>query len=127
MTCILVVEDESDIREMLVEVLRDEGFQIIEAATADAAVELLNLAGLGLVVTDINLPGRRDGIDLALAARRVHPGIPVVFMSGKPTKLAQAHTLSDPAAFLQKPFSFRTLVGAVERLSDVCLISPTPR
>ena len=119
MTCILVVEDESEIRDMLVEVLRDEGFQIVEAASADAAVELLDLASLGLVVTDINLPGRRDGIDLALAARRAHPGIPVVFMSGRPTKLAQAHTLSDPAAFLQKPFSFSTLVCAVERLSDV--------
>jgi len=119
MTCILVVEDESDIREMLVEVLREEGFQIIEAATADAAVELLDLATLGLVVTDINLPGRRDGIDLALAARRAHPGIPVVFMSGKPMKLAQAQTLSNPAAFLQKPFSFRALVGAVERLSEI--------
>ena len=119
MTCILVVEDESEIREMLVEVLRDEGFQIVEAASADAAVELLDLASLRLVVTDINLPGRRDGIDLALAARRAHPGIPVVFMSGKPTKLAQAQRFSDPAVFLQKPFSFSTLVGAVGRLSEV--------
>ena len=63
MTCILVVEDETEIREMLVEVLRNEGFQIVEAATADAAIELLDIASLRLVVTDINLPGRRDGID----------------------------------------------------------------
>jgi CheY-like chemotaxis protein len=117
MTAILVVEDEGDIREMLVEVLRDEGFQIVEAGSADAAMELLGLVSLRLIVTDINLPGQNDGIDLALAARRACPGIPVVFISGRPAKLAEAHTLSDPAAFLLKPFRFEALIGEVERLA----------
>ena len=65
MTCIMVVEAESPIREMIVEVLYEEGFQIIEASSADVAVELLELSSLRLIVTDINLPGMRNGIDLA--------------------------------------------------------------
>lgn len=125
MTCILVVEDESDIREALVEVLQDAGFQIVEAATADAATAWLNLKGLSLIVTDINLPGQLNGIDLAVAARHARPGIPVIFISGRPTNLEEAHTLGGPAAFLLKPFSFRTLVGDVRRMAQaVCNSRP---
>jgi DNA-binding response OmpR family regulator len=110
MTRNLVVEDEDDIREMIVEVIRDEGFEIVEAASADAAVGLLDLEGLGLVVTDINLPGRPDGIDLAFAARAAQPGIPVIFMSGRPGKLEEANRVTDPVGFLAKPFNFTRLV-----------------
>jgi DNA-binding response OmpR family regulator len=117
MTCILVVEDEDNIREMIVEVIRDEGFEIIEATSADAAIGLLDLAGLGLVVTDINLPGRLDGIDLAFAARQAHPGIPVIFMSGRPAKLEEANRVANPVGFLAKPFRFTRLVENIQRLA----------
>jgi DNA-binding response OmpR family regulator len=117
MTCILVVEDESGVRELLVEVLREAGFQIVEAATADAAIRLLDLKGLSLIVTDVNLPGQLNGIDLAFAARHERPGIPVIFISGKPSNLEEAHTLGDPAAFLLKPFSFKTLVQDIQRMA----------
>jgi DNA-binding response OmpR family regulator len=119
MTCILVVEDESDVREPIVEVLQDAGFQIIEAATADAATAWLNLKGLSLIVTDINLPGRLNGIDLAATARHVRPGIPVIFISGRAANLEEAHALGGPAAFLLKPFSFTTLVEDVQRMARV--------
>jgi DNA-binding response OmpR family regulator len=118
MTCILVVEGEADIRETLVEALRDAGFDVVEANSADAAIQLLGMEGLRLIVTDVNLPGRLDGIDLAFAARETSPGIPVVFISGRPAMLEDAHALGQPAAFLQKPFSFKMLVGDIRRLSD---------
>ena len=117
MTCILVVEDEGDIREVLVEAISAAGYAIVEAATADAAVDLLGLTGLRLVVTDINLPGRLDGIDLAMAARHAHPDIPVLFISGRPWLLADARKLGDPSGFLQKPFGLADLMGDVERLA----------
>jgi DNA-binding response OmpR family regulator len=113
MSCIMVVEDEDDIRNFLVEVLTDAGFDIVYAETGDAALQLLQKEDVRLVVTDINLPGHLDGIGLATAARQRHPGIPLVFISGRPTKLLDAWVLEDPAAFLQKPFSFNTLVTAV--------------
>ena len=118
MTCIMVVEDEGPIREMIVEVLCEEGFQIIEAPSADAAVELLELSGLRLIVTDINLPGMRDGIDLAIAARKIRPGIPVIFISGRPMKLQDAsQAITHPTSFLLKPFPFQALIEDIERLA----------
>jgi DNA-binding response OmpR family regulator len=118
MTCILLVEDEFPIREILVEVIGDAGFQIVEAASADIAVKLLKLEGLGLIVTDINLPGRLSGIDLALLARASHPDIPIIFISGRPVMLEQARAVCTPAVYLQKPFSLTTLVGDIQRLAS---------
>jgi len=117
MTRILVVEDEDCLREMIVEVIRAEGFEIVEASSADAAIGLLDLEGLGLVVTDINMPGRLDGIDLAFAARAAHPGIPVIFMSGRAAKLEEAGSVTHPVGFLAKPFSFSRLVENIQRLA----------
>ena len=118
MTCIMVVEDEGSIREVIVEVLCEEGFQIIETPSADDAVELLELSSLRLIVTDINLPGMRDGIDLAIAARKVRPGIPVIFISGRPMKLVDAsQALSNPTSFLLKPFRFQALIEDIRRLT----------
>jgi DNA-binding response OmpR family regulator len=119
MTWILVVEDEADIREMLVVFLGDAGFRISEASTAEDAIPLLELEDLQLVITEIELPGRVDGLLLASAARRTCPGIPVIFISGKPANLEDGCGFDGPAAFVQKPFRFKTLVGEVLRLADV--------
>jgi DNA-binding response OmpR family regulator len=118
MTCILLVEDENDIREMLAEFLQDEGHDIIEATTGDAALALLHVKDLRLVVTDINLPGEHDGISLVQIARKTHPGIPVIFISGRPATLLKAQVLGNPAAFLQKPFTLKALLGDIRRLAD---------
>src|SRR4051794_23216408 len=122
MTSILVVEDESDVREVLVDVISDEGYAIVAAATGDEAVELLEVPDLGMVVTDINLPGQRDGIDVAMAARQVHPSIPVLFISGRHWRLADAERLGPPAAFLKKPFRLTALIQDVDRLMRATLV-----
>ena len=57
-TRILVVEDESLVRELLVEVLTDAGFQVDEADNADEADRLLDRDGYKLLLTDIHMPGR---------------------------------------------------------------------
>jgi DNA-binding NtrC family response regulator len=117
--CILIVEDEADLREMLVVFLGDAGFRISEASTADAAIPLLDLEDLRLVITEIELPGRFDGLYLAFSARRIRPGIPVIFISGRPANLEEGRGFDGPAAFVQKPFRFKTLVEEVLRLADV--------
>jgi CheY-like chemotaxis protein len=113
MSCVMVVEDEAEIRDFVTEVLTDAGFDTVNAESGDAAAQLLAHEDVRLVVTDINMPGRLDGIALAMAARQRHPGIPVIFISGQSAKLLDAWALDDPAAFLQKPFSFKMLVTAV--------------
>jgi PAS domain S-box-containing protein len=113
MTYILVVEDETDLREVFVEAIRDEGFQVIESVTADLAMEWLASEDVRLIVTDINLPGRLNGIELALAARERHPDIPLIFVSGKPEMLERARELCSAASYLEKPFRLEVLLDQV--------------
>jgi len=116
MVCVMVVEDEQPIREILVEILVDEGYRILEAETADEALPLLQRDGVRLLVTDINLPGVLDGIELAKAAREHSPRIPVVFISGRSNKLKDAEVVDPPVAFLQKPFRIERLLAEVQFL-----------
>jgi DNA-binding response OmpR family regulator len=114
----MVVEDEWLIRELIVDVLTDAGFETIEAATADSAALLLDIKPLRLIVTDINLGGNLDGIALAKIARDRTPDIPVLFVSGRPNKLDEARVLGHPVAFLPKPFRLDQLVANVQQLVD---------
>src|ERR1700759_2953884 len=111
MTCILVVEDEDTVREVIEEVLREVGFKVVGFATADDAVTLLNDEKLLLIVADINLPGRLNGIDLALAANASRPDVAVIFVSGRPAMLDEARTVCAGASFFQKPFSFKEFIN----------------
>jgi DNA-binding response OmpR family regulator len=117
MVCILVVEDENDIRAMIAEVLDDAGFTVIEPESADAAVPLLDTEGVRLIVTDIDMPGRLDGVALAFEARRMHPKIPVIFITGKPRLLPETDALGEPVLCLLKPFAFSALLSNIDRLT----------
>ena len=75
-TRILVVEDESLVRELLVEALTDAGFQVDEADNADDADRLLDIDGYKLLLTDIHMPGKLDGVELAQRSLERKPGLP---------------------------------------------------
>src|SRR5918994_5783850 len=79
---VLVVEDEALISEMIGEALSDSGFQVCVAADANEALEHL-AEGFepDVLFTDIGLPGDMDGSLLAFAARKLRPGLPVVYAS----------------------------------------------
>jgi CheY-like chemotaxis protein len=120
LSSVLVVEDEGDFREVLVEVLHEEGYSTLEAPSADDAVDLLVTSSVRLIVTDINLPGRLSGIDLVIKARDICPDIPVIFISGRLGTLADAYTaVHDPMAFLLKPFPIAALLERVAGLARV--------
>jgi len=75
---IVIVEDEPLIRFVMAEALRDQGVCVIEAATADEAWEFLMAdSSVDLVFTDMRLPGRMSGADLARRARTEFPGIEI--------------------------------------------------
>lgn len=118
MACVMVVEGEQPVREVLVDGLIDAGFEIVDFATADAASRQLQGVSVGLIVTGINLPGHMDGIGLAKAARPCSPSIPVVFISGG-RALDDAQVVDPPFARLAKPFSLDLLVANVRRLLPV--------
>jgi DNA-binding NtrC family response regulator len=80
---VLVVDDEILIRSLIADYLRDDGLQVVEAGTADEALDFLRTANwVGLVFSDVNMPGSLDGIALAHKLREHYPGLPVLLTSG---------------------------------------------
>ena len=115
---LLLVEDDPLLRMTLAEALTEAGFTVTEAADAESALGLVaSRDDFDLLLTDINLPGA-DGFALASAARRLRPGLPVVYASGRLSEVDPQRALPG-APFLAKPFSLSkaltTLQGAMGR------------
>jgi CheY-like chemotaxis protein len=118
---ILVVEDDRDVRELAITVLETAGYRVLEASNGDEAHRLL-LAhadlSVDLLFTDIVMPGRLDGIDLAKEARSLRPGLKVLYASGF-ANLVREHREEDMlGAVLPKPYRPADLQRAVGALID---------
>jgi DNA-binding response OmpR family regulator len=113
---IMLVEDEFLIRLTLAEALADEGYDVIEAASGEDALAALEADGgaIGLMLTDIQLPGPLDGRALAFRLRERQPGLPVIFMSGRPEALPDAG--GAPQMMVAKPYLPSDICAAVQRL-----------
>lgn len=105
---------------MTAEALIEEGFEVIEAWNGDAAAELLDGSGcFDIVLTDVRMPGRLDGIDLALHARRLCPLLPLLVVSGYADNLAERLAVfKPPVCFLPKPYDLRKVSTVVRRLTE---------
>jgi len=115
-TCVLLVEDEALIAEIIGEALAESGHTVHAVANAtDAMAHLANGARVDLLFTDINLPGELDGIGLAEQIRSVNPQLPVLFASGRWWRLEELQKLPN-AATLRKPYSPARACEAVELL-----------
>ena len=112
---ILVVEDEFLIRMTLAEGLGDEGFDVIEAETADDALPILvGDPSIRLLLTDIQLPGVLNGRTLARKARELLPRLPIIFMTGRPD-VGDVSTPLD--VFISKPYTLQDICDAARKLT----------
>jgi CheY-like chemotaxis protein len=110
---VLVVEDEVLIRLMIAEDLMQAGFQVVQCATADEAWTVLQSSlDIGLVLTDVRMPGALDGLALALRIRLNLPHIKIVIGSG------QVIDRSIADAVLVKPFTAQALIACVQQLLE---------
>ena len=115
-TCILLVEDEALIAEIIGEVLAESGHSVLIVANAqDAIAHLANGTRIDLLFTDINLPGDMDGVALAERVRITNPQMPILFASGRWWRLDDLQKLPN-AATLRKPYSPARACEAVELL-----------
>lgn len=111
---VVVAEDEALIRLDLVEMLREEGYDVVgEAGDGQAAVDLAVELKPDLVIMDVKMP-RRDGIDAAseIAAKRIAPVVILTAFSQR--ELVERARDAGAMAYLVKPFSSADLVPAVE-------------
>jgi PAS domain S-box-containing protein len=102
---ILVVEDNADVRHIVVRQLRDLGYEVIEVDNAAAAREVLQSdRAIDLVFSDMVLPGGTGGQELAREARRIRPGIRIILTSGYASATANGGVGEPGVAFIGKPY-----------------------
>ncbi len=117
--CILLVEDEAIIRLLLAEVLAEAGFAVQEAADGDQAVALIRNppASFSLLITDVHMPGGTDGLQVARLMHERHPGMPTIYMTGRPDLVRAAGPLGPAQALFPKPFSPSALLDLARRMA----------
>jgi DNA-binding response OmpR family regulator len=106
----LLVEDDALQREVMADLLRDDGFEVIECSTGEAAELVVATSGTELraLIADNGLGGKMTGVELAQYARGRHPKMNIIIMSGR-----QVTSLPPHATFLHKPFAPVRLLEAV--------------
>lgn len=115
---VLLVEDEDPVRALIADVLKREGFEVLEANGPDQALELSGRhpAPIALLVTDMIMPGIR-GSRLARLLSQSRPDMKVIFISGYIDDTLQRRTMSDKKVkFIQKPFRPEALLRKVREL-----------
>ena len=112
---VLIVEDEFLLRMDAVEMVKAAGFEVLEAASADQAIEILEARrDITVMFTDIQMPGSMDGLKLARAVRGRWPPIKIVATSGH---LDIAETdLPEGGRFLPKPYNPAQVTGLLREL-----------
>jgi CheY-like chemotaxis protein len=118
---LLLVEDEELVRALLSRLLAGLGYDVRAAGSGAEALEVAAALGRApdLLVTDVVMPGM-NGVDLAAALRRRHPGLQALFISGHADEATRARIAAEPGTeFLLKPFVPAVLARSVRRLLDV--------
>ena len=112
---VLIVEDEFLLRMEAADMIAAAGFEVVEAANADDAIEILeSRRDIIVVFTDIQMPGSMDGLKLARAVRGRWPPIKIVATSGHAD--VRETDLPEGGRFLRKPYSPIQVTGVLREL-----------
>ena len=113
---ILIVEDEPLVRLDAARAIEDAGFEVIEAANADEAIEILeNRSDIRVVFTDMHMPGSLDGLKLAHAVRNRWPPIKIIVTSGHGR--VSEEDLPTGGRFFAKPYDLEEITNTLRDLT----------
>jgi CheY-like chemotaxis protein len=122
---ILVVDDEPEIRGLLLDCLEVHGYRVISAQSPADAIRILAAhAEIRLMLTDVVMPGGMNGFELGRAALVDHPELAVLYMSGYAPGDFAAPSSPTPPPILQKPFRFERVLDAIAAALGRVDISP---
>jgi len=115
---VLLVEDDDDVRHYSADILREIGYRVVEAVDGAAALKALaDEPSIRLLFTDVGLPGRLNGRQLADEARSRRPDLKVLFTTGYARNAIVHQGRLDPGvALLLKPFTAVTLAATVSQV-----------
>ena len=114
---VLVVEDDFLLRMDAVDIVRNAGFEAIEAANADQAIAIIEAdPDIHIVFTDVQMPGTMDGLRLARFIRDRWPPIKIVATSGR-LRVAE-EDLPKGSIFVPKPYSPEQIIRTFRKLTD---------
>ncbi|WP_099823568.1 sigma-54-dependent transcriptional regulator [Oceaniglobus indicus] len=117
---ILIIDDERDIRELISDILKDEGYTTRLAATSDECLAQIAAEVPSLMILDIWLKdSQMDGIDILKATKRDHPGVPIIIISGHGNvEIAVAAIKQGAYDFIEKPFNIDQLTVVIGRAME---------
>jgi len=124
---VVLVEDDDLVRRLVSRVLEREGYRVLGATSGEEGLELLSRTRTAdLLLTDVTLPGKVDGLELSRRALKARSDLKLVCMSGYGAEDMASDLLSiaSTAVFLSKPFTTGELVETVNRLLDVAPAAP---
>jgi len=119
-TTILVVDDERITRRVAYRILSEEGYRVFEAASADEAMSVLDMAHhyIHLVILDVVMP-LVDGVELGRQILERWPSLRLLYMSAHPAQVLAQHGLKDLGVyFLAKPFTHGEMLNKVTEVLD---------
>jgi PAS domain S-box-containing protein len=109
---ILLAEDQPAVLNILQRILEAEGHKVTPAPNGDEAASLFEIGAFDLLITDIDMPGKLQGTDLAIHVRIADPELPVIFLSGHP-QIQSLKQNEGTGIWLQKPIARADLLAAV--------------
>jgi CheY-like chemotaxis protein len=113
---VLVVEDQTLVRMFMTDFLDEAGFKVFEAVSADEALTVLEARpDVQAVVTDIEMPGSMNGIELAQVIQDRWPGTGLIVTSGR--QRPGQDDLPEEAAFLAKPYLPETVISVIRQMA----------
>lgn len=120
MSDILIVDDERDIRELISDILQDEGFSTRLASNSDECMAEINNEPPSLMILDIWLKdSRMDGIDILKTVKRDNPDVPIIIISGHGNiEIAVAAIKQGAYDFIEKPFNIDQLTVVISRAME---------
>lgn len=117
---ILITDDERDIRELISDILKDEGYTTRLAGSSDQCMAEIAKEVPSLMILDIWLKdSRMDGIDILKAVKREHPEVPIIIISGHGNiEIAVAAIKQGAYDFIEKPFNIEQLLVVIRRAME---------
>ena len=108
--CILLVEDNDQVRDFACHLLEDLGYRVVAAACGEEALAMIDGAAIDLVFSDVVMPGM-SGVELARAVTDKAPDLPILLASGYSEEIVSG--VADDYAFLRKPYDAASLGAAL--------------